>query len=152
MANHRYNNFLRRESGQYKVLSIQLDTLTIGEDAISKTVSIDRLTLSPSHRLGTDNPHEMTLIMRPGPESQQQQNFIKNTKDPRRNATTVLQGYMGNHELCHVHRPRETRSVVSWYGYGPGDDALKPLHHIPTDFARRKWNGLDHKRQHAMNN
>lgn len=45
MANPRYNKLLRRSFGLSRVLTVQLHTVTIEEDAIRNTLAIDLLTL-----------------------------------------------------------------------------------------------------------
>lgn len=62
MTNCRYIDSLRRTSGPYRSPSVPPRTPTVGKEGIMNTVSIDRITLSPTLEQVNDSLHKQANI------------------------------------------------------------------------------------------
>lgn len=147
MADLLHNKWLRRASGSYKILNVQRHTVTPEENSILNAYFIDSSTLSPTRAQVTDHVHKTHQIKRSQHENQIERYAVKDGENETKCDTTVMQKYVECGIMGCGDTSQGRRYVIKWYRYGPGDDTLELLYHIPTHFIRQRWNHLPSRRQ-----
>lgn len=101
MASHRYINFLSRRPGPHKALSTLPHTVSVEEDGILNTLSIDRPMTSPTWAQVVNDPHETAHTLHLQQQNRQQQNAFKETKNAK-NDSTLREEHMVSRLVSHV--------------------------------------------------
>lgn len=106
MGNLQYNKLLRRTSGPYRLVSVQLHTVEINEDRIPNAVSADSLKLSRTRTHVTDTKYKKMQTTRPLHEHRQQRAAVKDAKKTTKNDTAVPEQFVVSHISRHVDTPQ----------------------------------------------
>lgn len=106
-ANNRYNKLLWRVPEPYKVLSVHLHTVSVEQEWITKTVSIDHLTLYRTRPELTVNIQGLTESKWPGLRIQQQRNAVEDTLKVIRCDATVPQEYLASPIMRQMDTPKK---------------------------------------------
>lgn len=108
-----------RTAGPFRVITVQVKTLTIDEHGIRQTVSIDcvmsvpDITNSTRHQLQEKSQHKMFL------------SDASSRKDASQDQEFVV-----DEIVRHVSTETQTKYVVRWYGYCPSENTVHPPEHI----------------------
>lgn len=82
MANHQYKKSFWRKSGPYRVLSIHSQAITVKQDSILDSLSMDSLTVSPTIAPVATTPYRIIV---PVHKSQKVQNVFQAARKAKRN-------------------------------------------------------------------
>ena len=157
LAKRKRYKLMFKKTGPFKIVATDSHTVTIDEDGLHNTVSIDRISpaptdesttaeqiTEPAHRPTTnqhsdvtdDNtsspPENVTQGQRTNEESSAPgPEFSDNPAEPEQYAVEKIIGHKGNR--------RNRRYVVRWYGYSSDFDTVEPPSNIPQHFITRYW-------------
>ena len=122
---------LPKSTGPFLVTKANADTVTIEEDGLQNTVSIDRVWKDES---STANPvRESEREVSADPEGPHGDELIE--EDPEMGPDH----YAVDKIVGHEEGPTGMLYKIRWYGYSPRDDTMEPEENIPTNFIRRYW-------------
>lgn len=113
-----YSKLLSRQTGTYRVISVDPEYTKIDHNGIQNTVSINRLVkVAKEARSNVDS----TSDSRANAEI-----------DPAKEASTEDKKnfYAAAKVVGHENRSKGTHYIVRWYGFGPQDDTVKSIKHI----------------------
>lgn len=128
-----YNQLMPSKTGHFQVVRVSPTTITIDQDGIRNTVSINRSTLAPS----TKYAKRQILY---GPDEQVHKWAIKSTKVENRvlqKSPDALPECPVSRIVCHVGESDSVQYTLCWYGYTVEDDTSEPSEHINEHFVSR---------------
>ena len=123
-----------RTTGSYKVLKANDSTVTIEQDGLQVTVSLDPVTVDPvkgSGRYLNGEEHSTSLGYNPPGDMAQE------TLDPE---------YVVERIVDHEGTGDALRYRVRWYGYAAKDDTWEKAARLPLNFTKRYWNQVEKRR------
>ena len=113
-------------------------TVTVEQDGLQVTVSIDRVTVDPvngSGRYLNGEEHSTSVgDNSPGDTAQE-------TLDPE---------YVVERTVDHKGTGDALRYRVRWYGYNAKDDTWKKAACLPPNFTKRYWNQVENRRSKSL--
>lgn len=107
-----FNKLLRRTSGPYRVLQVQLHAATIDDGVLLNTVSIDRITLAPKEGKVTENSLNTEETSRPLPERQKEHRAVIGTENATENHASVPKLNMAGQIMRNVDTPDSTKYII----------------------------------------
>ena len=142
---------LPRGLGPYKIQSVSENTVTVDEDGLLNTVSIDRVTLAPRSRTGNapvTTERTFDIFKNPYPSGEfeipelDEEPFVEFGIPGLENYETPHGDY-GEYPIEEIVGHRETPNGVEfrvrWYGYPAAYDEFLPSSDIPQNFITRYW-------------
>ena len=123
-----------RTTGPYKVLKTSDSTVTVEQDGLQVTVSLERVTVDPvkgSGRYLNGEGHSTALGENPHGDTAQ------GTLDPQ---------YVVERIIDHEGTGNALRYRVRWYGYGAEEDTWEEASRLPPNFTKRYWTQVEKRR------
>ena len=125
------SKLLPKSYGPFEVTDIIGDLITINENGIRHTISVDRVSLDHSRRQPNDDSLPKTTP--------------SETKNPYKSAhsnvtPTPSSAYSSDLHVLdkivehHTHK-RQRIYKIRWYGYDPKNDKWEPAHHLPQSLT-----------------
>ena len=119
---------LPRSTGPYEVTKTTGDTVTIKQDGLLNTVSIDRVALAPAPAT-----RETTRTVTADPEGPFAEQQVEEDEEP------IAVEFAIDQVVGHEFTPDGMKYKVRWYGWTAKDDTMEPEAHIPYNFVKRYW-------------
>ena len=124
-----------RTTGPYKVLETNDSTVTVEQDGLQVTVSLDRVTVDPVKGPGrylNGEGHSTALGEKPHGDTAQ---------------GTLYPEYVVERTIDHEGTGNALRYRVRWYGYSAEEDTWEEASRLPPNFTKRYWAQVEKRRR-----
>ena len=109
--------------------------MTIDENGLDNTVSIDRVTRAPNGQISLEAEEDATAANEQTPPTEE--TTAETPQEPTDDASTSGREYVIERVMAHKESPEGRLYRVRWHGYTARDDTWEPRRHLPANFVKR---------------